>query len=38
MDIIVAAMLTIGILGFISDRLILYISRRALSWRETTDI
>jgi NitT/TauT family transport system permease protein len=38
MDIIVAAMLTIGILGYISDRLILSISRRALSWRESTDI
>lgn len=38
MDIIVAAMLTIGLLGFLSDRLILLISRRVLRWRETTDI
>ena len=38
MDIIVAAMLTIGVLGFISDRLILAISRRALNWRESSDI
>lgn len=38
MDVIVAAMLTIGSLGFISDRILLLISRRALRWRETTDI
>ena len=38
MDVIVAAMLTIGLLGFLSDRLILLISRRVLRWRETTDI
>ncbi len=38
MDVIVAAMLTIGLLGFISDRLILLISRRIFRWRETTDI
>jgi NitT/TauT family transport system permease protein len=38
MDVIVAAMLTIGLLGFVSDRLLLLISRRVLRWRETTDI
>jgi NitT/TauT family transport system permease protein len=38
MDLIVAAMLTIGTLGFISDRVILAISAHFLRWRETTDI
>jgi ABC-type nitrate/sulfonate/bicarbonate transport system permease component len=38
MDVIVAAMLTIGLLGFLSDRLILLLSRRVLRWRETTDL
>jgi NitT/TauT family transport system permease protein len=38
MDLIVASMLTIGLLGFISDRIILAISAHVLRWRETTDI
>lgn len=38
MDLIVASMLTIGMLGFISDRIILAISAHVLRWRETTDI
>ena len=38
MDVIVAAMLTIGLLGFLSDRVILLISWRIFRWRETTDI
>jgi NitT/TauT family transport system permease protein len=38
MDLIVASMLTIGALGYISDRVILAISAHLLRWRETTDI
>jgi NitT/TauT family transport system permease protein len=38
MDIIVSAMLTIGVLGFLSDRLILLVSRRVLRWRPATEI
>ena len=38
MDLIVASMLTIGMLGFVSDRIILAISAHVLRWRETTDI
>jgi len=38
MDLIVASMLTIGTLGYISDRIILAVSAHFLRWRETTDI
>jgi NitT/TauT family transport system permease protein len=37
MDIIVAAMLTIGVLGYVSDRLLLIFSRRLLRWHTATD-
>jgi NitT/TauT family transport system permease protein len=33
MDICVAAMISVGLLGFVSDRLIHGISRRVLRWR-----
>jgi NitT/TauT family transport system permease protein len=38
MDVIVAAMLTIGVLGFLSDRVVLLVSHRALRWRAERDI
>lgn len=38
MDMIVASMITIGLLGFISDRILLRISTHVLRWRATTDI
>ena len=38
MDLIVATMLTIGVLGYLSDRLILATSAHFLRWRETADI
>jgi NitT/TauT family transport system permease protein len=37
MDLIVAAMLTIGLLGFATDQLLLWLSQRLLRWRETTE-
>jgi NitT/TauT family transport system permease protein len=37
MDLIVAAMLTIGLLGFATDQLLLLLSQRLLRWRETTE-
>jgi NitT/TauT family transport system permease protein len=37
MDIIVAAMLTIGVFGFVSDKLILLASSRLLRWHKATD-
>lgn len=37
MDIIVAAMATIGALGFVCDQLIVVASRRVLSWHRATD-
>jgi NitT/TauT family transport system permease protein len=33
MDIVLADMVSIGMLGFLSDRLIVYIERRVLAWR-----
>jgi ABC-type nitrate/sulfonate/bicarbonate transport system permease component len=38
MDVIVAAMLTIGVLGFLSDRVVLMVSHRVLRWRAERDI
>ncbi len=38
MDLIVAAMLTIGTLGYLSDRIILAISGHFLRWREKADL
>ena len=38
MDLIVASMLTIGVLGFLSDRIILAISAHFLRWREKADL
>lgn len=37
MDVIVAAMITIGAFGFVFDRLLLASSRRLLSWHRATD-
>jgi len=37
MDIIVAVMVSIGVFGFLSDQLILLISRRLLAWHKATD-
>jgi NitT/TauT family transport system permease protein len=37
MDVIVAAMVTIGALGFAFDRLILFASNSVLSWHRATD-
>jgi NitT/TauT family transport system permease protein len=33
MDIVLADMVSIGVMGYISDRLIVYIERRVLRWR-----
>jgi NitT/TauT family transport system permease protein len=33
MDIVLADMVSIGMLGFLSDRLIVFIERRVLAWR-----
>jgi NitT/TauT family transport system permease protein len=33
MDVVIADMVTIGLMGFLSDRLLLAIERRALAWR-----
>jgi NitT/TauT family transport system permease protein len=38
MDLIVAAMVTIGVFGFVSDRLLLLLAQRLLRWREATEI
>jgi NitT/TauT family transport system permease protein len=37
MDLIVAAMLTIGLLGFVTDQMLLLFSQRLLLWREATE-
>jgi ABC-type nitrate/sulfonate/bicarbonate transport system permease component len=37
MDLIVAAMLTIGLLGFVTDQMLLLFSQRLLIWREATE-
>lgn len=37
-DIIVGAMISIGFLGFLSDRLLLAVERRVLRWRKGVDI
>ena len=34
MDVIIAAMLSVGFLGFLSDLVVLWISRWALSWNK----
>jgi NitT/TauT family transport system permease protein len=31
-DLIIAAMFTMGLLGFVSDRILLFLSRRMLRW------
>ncbi|UCE32565.1 MAG: ABC transporter permease, partial [Burkholderiales bacterium] len=33
MDIVLADMVSIGLMGFISDRLIVFVERRVLRWR-----
>jgi len=37
MDVIVAAMVTIGVLGFLSDAALVAVSSRLLVWHEATD-
>lgn len=37
MDVIVAAMVTIGLLGFLSDAALVVVSSRLLVWHEATD-
>jgi NitT/TauT family transport system permease protein len=37
-DVIIAAMVTLGILGFLSDRLIVIIQNSALKWHRETSI
>jgi NitT/TauT family transport system permease protein len=37
-DIIVGAMISVGFLGFLSDRLLLAVERRVLGWRKGVGI
>jgi ABC-type nitrate/sulfonate/bicarbonate transport system permease component len=37
MDVIVAAMATIGLLGFLSDAALVLLSSRLLAWHQVTD-